>query len=562
MMRRLIAVLGLLAIVGCTQIPTSGEVVSIDPSTIVREGEVDFLPPGPSAGATPEEIIQGFIAAGTAAQDNYRVARSYLTLEFRELWNPNSSVLISTGEMSAEEVREGRVELSVPVVASVDDAGRYDSAASATTQVLDFRVSLEAGQWRIVEAPDGIVLSETAFREGFESVRVYYYSADFRELVPDLRWFASRGDVTTKVVRGLLEPPSYWLNQGAVVSAFPAGTQLVLSPVPVVDGQAQVDLTDGVLAADETQRARMLWQLLSTLQQISGISGVAITVNQTPVGIPIGLGEQPVLTSGRDPRPVVVRGRDFGYLQSGRVESIEALESAVVNLRPERVFYQAALQQAALVNTEGLWWIKAGLTPEEPVDIRTGLVRPVIDSCGFLWSMAAEPGDTGNLRVFQSGPGGESIESIPVELALPPDSSVVAFELARDNTRMMLVLQGESGTRVALAAIQRGTDCTPVAIGEFLELSPLPGTAIDAAFVDEHQVAVATVEAGAGEVFVQDVAGRVSSLGRPSGPVALVGGVGGIPGLRMLSDQGLVYQPRGNGWQATGESASVLVTQR
>jgi hypothetical protein len=87
---------------------------------------------------------------------------------------------------------------------------------------------------------------------------------------------------------------------------------------------------------------------------------------------------------------------------------------------------------------------------------------------------------------------------------------------------------------------------------------------VDAAWIDDARVAVVVKDdiTGNGEAVVFDTSGRSSSLGRPSLPVALVGGVGGIPGLRLLSQDGAIYQPRGNGWQATGERASVLATQR
>ena len=55
-MRVLIALLsGLLVLAGCTQIPRSGPVESVNPSSVLNETDVDFLPPGPSAGASPED---------------------------------------------------------------------------------------------------------------------------------------------------------------------------------------------------------------------------------------------------------------------------------------------------------------------------------------------------------------------------------------------------------------------------------------------------------------------------------------------------------------------------
>jgi len=561
MIRRLFAATMALFLAGCTQLPVSGEVVAIDPDTVTVDTDVDFLPPGPTAGASPQEIIQGFIAAGAAAQNNFRVARSYLTDEFREVWNPNQSALISGGAWTISSLEPGEWLYTAAVVASVDEAGRYEDVAPQSTQELVFRLSEVDGQWRISEAPDGIMLSELAFRESFESVRLYYYSADYRELVPDVRWFASRGDVLTKVIRGLLQQPSSWLNQGATVSAFPSGTQLALSPVPVVEGQAQVDLSELVLSADETQRERMLWQLITTLQQISDVSDVAITVNQTPLAIPLNEEDQPLLSSGRDPRVLVVRGSEFGYLQSSRVESIDGLEAPVLSVRPEKVFYSAEYDQAAVVGEGGLWRVDAAGVFETPLDQRENLVRPIIDSCGYIWSINSAPGGS-ELLVFPPNTLAPETEAIPIALELPDAAQVVSFELARDNTRLMLLVQGDGFARVLLSAVQRQATCEPVSLGEFLELSPLAGTAVDAAFVDESQVAIVARQDSAGEVVVQDVSGRVSNAGRPVDPVTLVGGVGGVPGLRLLTEQGQIYQPRGNGWQATGDRASVLVTQR
>ncbi len=221
------------------------------------------------------------MAAGTAAQDNYRVARSYLAETVREDWNPNATVLIRQGEPQTTIVSNTVARYVVPVIASVDELGRYSGSATLSTQTLDFRLALEEGEWRISGLSDGIVLTEAAFAEAFASYRLYFFSAGYRELVPDVRWFATRGEVSSKIVRGLLDAPSFWLDQGATISAFPEGTQLALTPIAVVDGVASVDLTTRVLSADEITRSRMLAQLTASLAQVQGISSARISVNQT-----------------------------------------------------------------------------------------------------------------------------------------------------------------------------------------------------------------------------------------------------------------------------------------
>jgi hypothetical protein len=545
------------ALIACTSIPTSGPVLSTERSSGVESTEFDFLPPGPSTGATPEEIIAGFVAAGTAAQDNYRVARSYLAQTVREEWNPNATVLIRQGEPQTTIVSNTVARYVVPVIASVDELGRYSGGTTVSSQTLDFRLALEEGEWRITGLSDGIVLTEAAFAEAFASYRLYFFSAGYRELVPDVRWFATRGEVSSKIVRGLLDAPSFWLDQGATISAFPEGTQLALTPIAVVDGVASVDLTTRVLSADEITRSRMLTQLTTSLAQVQGISSARISVNQNDLVIePLGE-EGPTLASGRDPRIVVLRDRRFGFVQGASVQEIEGLSSAVASLIPRKIFYSAEFGQALATRTDGLWIIEPD---QEPVllDPRPDLVRGIVDNCGFVWSSTAAAGPD-MAQIFT--PEGETL---PLPLDIGGSASLVSFELARDDTRLVVLVQTETGVRVLLGAVTRDAECVPVSVGEFVELGPLTGVAVDAAWIDDSRMAVVTAdsETGQGEVFVFEVSGQSSSLGRPLRPVTLVGGVGGVSGLRLLGGDGLIYQPRGNGWQATGERATVLATQR
>jgi hypothetical protein len=553
---------GFLAVVtvfmmACTSIPSSGPVNSTARTTGVDTSDVDFLPPGPSTGATPEEIIAGFIAAGTAAQENYRVARSYLADEVSEDWNPNASVLIRRGEPLVSVVSNTVARYVVPVIASVDELGRFSTSASVSSQTLDFRLVLEDNEWRISGLSDGIVLTEAAFAEAFSSYRLYYFSAGYRELVPDVRWFASRGEVSSKIVRALLEAPSFWLDQGATVSAFPEGTQLALTPIPVVEGVASVDLTTRVLTADEITRSRMLTQLTASLSQVQGISSARISVNQNDLVIST-LGEEgPSLASGRDPRSVVLRDRRFGYVQGGSVSEIEGLSSAMASLIPQKIFYSAEYDRALATRTDGLWSLEPGSEPII-IDPRAGLVRGIIDNCGFVWSSTRESSPEMAQIITPQG------DVVPLPLDIGSSSELVSFELARDDTRLVVLLQTETGVRVLLGAITRDDTCQPVSLGEFVELGPVDGAAVDAAWIDDSRIAVAIKEdsTGQGEVLVFGVSGQSSALGRPFRPVTLIGGVGGISGLRLLAEDGLIYQPRGNGWQATGERASVLATQR
>jgi len=163
-MRRRLAVLLLLPLLlpalllsGCVSVPFAG---GVDPGGPI-EGEVDvdfdFLPSGPSAGATQEEILRGFLAATTAAQDNYRIARSFLAEDVADAWNPYDSTLVRAREGAVERLDDATLTYSVPIVASVDAVGRYSVADSTSSQTLPaFRFVQEGGEWRIAELGDGI----------------------------------------------------------------------------------------------------------------------------------------------------------------------------------------------------------------------------------------------------------------------------------------------------------------------------------------------------------------------------------------------------------------------
>jgi hypothetical protein len=265
----------------------------------------------------------------------------------------------------------------------------------------------------------------------------------------------------------------------------------------------------------------------------------------------------PSLSSGRDSRLVVLRDRRFGYLQGGQVQQFDGLSEQVANLLPTNIFYSDAFDLAALTRTDGLWIVDRG-QPARIIDERPGLVRPIVDSCGFTWSSTAES-TPDMVQIFTRN---DQATVLPLDLS--QEATLVSFELARDNTRLLLLVQTETGVRILLSAVTRDGDCAPVSLGEFVELGPLAGTAVDAAWIDDQKVAVVVKDSqtGAGEAVVFDTSGRSESLGRPQRPKTLVGGVGGVSGLRLLTEDGSIYQPRGNGWQATGDRAAVLATQR
>ena len=99
MIRRLIALLAIaMVLTGCAQLPRTGA-IGIGPN-VELESESEFLyysPSAPSEGDSQQQILSGFLSAGNGPQNDYAVARSYLTPAFQPKWSPSDEVLVQDG---------------------------------------------------------------------------------------------------------------------------------------------------------------------------------------------------------------------------------------------------------------------------------------------------------------------------------------------------------------------------------------------------------------------------------------------------------------------------------
>jgi len=282
-MKKLIALTLLSALLtGCAQLPTAVEIKS-GPELIAPEA-ADFsyyIPNGPAAGASSQEIVSGFLAAGTGPQNDYSVAREFLTDEFAQRWNPAGEVLIRDGAPGYTPSGDNALLVDVRVSASVDEHGRYSETQEPEQISLRFTLERQVGEWRISGAPNLTVVTSPVFSVVFKAFPVYFYNNTENALVSDLRWFPSRASTGTKLVNALLAGPSAHLAQG-VTSAVPLGTKLTIDAVNVEDGVAQVDFDSTALEADALDRRLMLTQLRATLMQLSGVNDVQVSINSSP----------------------------------------------------------------------------------------------------------------------------------------------------------------------------------------------------------------------------------------------------------------------------------------
>ena len=280
-MRRLLGFALILALTGCASLPMAGPVrIGPDLVSSTDDESVYYSPSSPVEGATQAEILSGFIAAGTGPQNDYAVAREYLSESIRSNWNPNQEVLIQRSSPKVTISNQDSAQLEVDVSAVVDADGKYQIAPAGSSRVLEFTFVLENSQWRLGAAPDATVLIRPVFDVVFSSYSVFFVDGQKRFLVPELRWFPSTAATGTRLANALLRGASTWLKP-AVVSAIPSGTRLSIDAVTVEDGVALVDLTARALVASRADRSLMMAQLQATLSQLPNVSEVAISIERS-----------------------------------------------------------------------------------------------------------------------------------------------------------------------------------------------------------------------------------------------------------------------------------------
>lgn len=545
----LAATLLALLLTACAGLPTSGPVNAGRPVT-EEEGDSDvaFVPAGPSRGATPAQIVEGFIAAGSGTRNNWETAQQFLTPDFRATWRPQAGVTVyRAGERALAEPAEGEIVLTIAPEATVDATGAYDVAGEGQITI-GFRLERVRDEWRIAEAPDGVILDENRFRSVFRSYELMYFDPSWRFLVPDLRWFPTT-NAATRIAEALVDgAPSPWLA-GSVVSAFSADAGLAQRSVPVRSGVAQVSLDSSVRQLEPAVLDRMQTQLQESLAG-AGIPEVDMLVDdQVLTAEPVN-----VASTRIDSRPLVLTADAFGFLSGTQVEEILSLSAAVRSVDAAAIEVAASRSMAAVQTPTGaVLRVETGAAPTE-IDSRPGLVAPTVDTLNYIWTVPSGSPDA----VVAIGTDGAWRE---IADAWPGATRISAMRVSRDGARIAAVLRDGVRPSLWVAGIVRDADGVPVALGERRLLAVLPGDGVGLAWGDETSLALSYTDGGQTFVLEQPVGGPGTALRAPDGITTVAGG-NQPGGVRLRDVDGELYVQRGASWQDQFSGVRVLATQQ
>jgi hypothetical protein len=546
-MRKALLALAVLVLTGCATIPTNGPVLIGGPITVESGTEIEYLPAGPAEGATQREILDGFIAAGAAPQNNFRIARSFLTDAAALTWNPARETIVRGIYASVKVSAATELTYFTTIVSRVDENGVFSTSSRPESRDWQFGFTRTNGEWRLSVVPDLTVVSESTFASTYDEYIAYFYNHDRSALVPDVRVFARQGDPATSVARAVIAGPSPFLPNTS--TAFPDGTELTTAPIDNEAGSATVDVSDIVVEASISDQQDMLAQLGASLGQLPDVSTTTMSVNRVQLSIPAVPGIE--LNPRVDDRPLILYDNSFGYSTDGEIASIASNEARVVNLKPTSISYDTSANAAAVGTRTGVF-----LLTDRTVRVsdKASLVDPQIDGSRSVWWVDPTAPHQVSVSI--------GTETIVFDGPWSRSGQIVGLEVSRENARVAIGINDRGRGYVLVGAIAVDGSGRPSGVSGFRQLTIAAESIIDLAWADSTHVAALGSRNGVVHAEVATVGGNSRLLGQPQNPIRISGGNTGIAGLVVIAGNGQIWTPRGAGWQSTGVPADVLATQR
>jgi len=572
------------ALVGCSG--SVGASRPVEAGLEVRGGEVDPVRaffPGPSADATQQQILSGFVRAGASSDGDYDTARLFLTPEAGRAWVPEGEVVLysTTTPLVVTPQAPNAAVLSGGVEATIGVDGRYINAAPKATRRVAFEFARVKGEWRISNVPKdfGRWITTSDLGDLFKPYTLHYIAADRRALVPDRRWFP-RDHLATRLARAQLAAPPAYLG-ASVRNDVPRGARLIADSVTVEEGIARVEIT-GKVPTDQVQRENVWAQLVSTLLQDSNVQAVTVRVGDVTlelpnVDLPVSTIEQvgfPAITRPAPRPPIVRRGDSLFILPSTSVVDRDPKKSGHPDVLSN--FTHLAMSpdgsEFTAVDPDG-----QGLSrfhDETEYDMPffgTEVGHPAYDTRGYMWAGGTGIDEDVDLALWTFNMAGDpsmqrQATAKPVVADWLVGRRVLEAKPSLDGDRVLVLHTADDGTapRLDVAGVIRAPAGEPQALAAPQRLG---SNLIDpAGLVWLSNVTVGTLARRAGGTeqrrpYVISVDGQEQSLAEvPKGKA--ITSTGGERDILVTTTDGTVLSRAGQQWISLGRGTDVVVAAR
>ncbi|RYJ04769.1 MAG: hypothetical protein EON52_15070, partial [Actinomycetales bacterium] len=275
-----------LVLSACAGIPGTGRVQSASVDDDDAASAPRYAPAGPRAGSTPDQIVRGYLDAMLAYPVSTGTAARFLSPEARLTWQSQEhttvyadqrlSVVPTRGLDNGPSDDGSVVELRATRQARLDAQGRYEPGGDDLTT--RFRLTRVKGQWRIVNPPSGTLVTSKFFEDYYRPYSLWFFDRPGRRLVPEVVHLVAGERLASSLATSLSIGPE---DDSALRTFLEPGDGLRPS-VPVdEEGLADVELAEEVASRSESERERLLAQLVRTLGQVPDVRSVRVTAGTT-----------------------------------------------------------------------------------------------------------------------------------------------------------------------------------------------------------------------------------------------------------------------------------------
>ena len=549
------AVLGLLlgllpGLAACSTVPQTTATVQITqvPQRPAPEVGIEPLPPAP--GATPEEIVRGFIDAAASTVAGHRVAREYLTERASESWADEGSISVISSDYAASVTPEGgAVRVSADSIGTVDQRGVFDVDLQGPGDFsYEFALEEVDGEWRIANPQPGLVLLQQDFERLYDRRLAYFLDPTGTRVVPDPRYLITGEAQPTTLLNRVLEGPSAALSAG--VRNLLSGEVQLRSAVTVNGTSAVVDLT-GLGSDPDAVLAGISAQVVWTLRQV-GIQTVQIRVDGEVVQFDDIPAQQTIddwVSFDPDSVPVNSVGH---YIEDGALRLVPSGEPAPGPAGDGS--YGLTSAAATIDGRTGELAFLAGIRPfagrqQMLAGPYGGRLTPVLE--GEALTAPTVAGTRAEVWVVRNGTDLFLVQSggrpRPVEATtLPSLGRTQVLQLSPDGVRAAVV----ADSALHIGTVVRGEDGA-VALRDLRPIAPTLTAVVDVAWRDSDELYV--LAGGAGDdrtgPYLVGVDGwgldDVSVAGLPSDPQSIATVPTRPP---LVSAQGSIWQLAGGTW--------------
>jgi hypothetical protein len=526
----------LVLLTGCIGLPSDGPVIEAnvtDERDSDQASSIDARPPQP--GDSRLAVVNGFLEAMMAWPISTSVAKEFLTDDAAEEWDPDSTVIYA--DLATPREDGSTVSIRMRDAALLDESGGWRDTLPSEQSVLEFRLTVEDGEFRILDPMDALIVRSSWFQQRYRQASLYYFDPTSQVLVPEPVFVPVGESFATDLVTALLAGPPDRLRE--VVSTYvPQGLTVGLS-VPVVDGVATLDLHGDAPRTSTAQSGLMLAQLAATLRQEPSITALRVTIGGEEIDLPgaatlydvrsadafdpADTGSTGVLYGLRRGR-LVVGG--FGELQSvGGPFGRDAHRLASVAVAPGGNRVAAVTEDRRQVLVGALRAPEDGSGVEVLVPDGTELSRPSWDASGRLW-LLDQTQEGARLLVSDDDEGVREVEVQGVS-----GTEARRILVSRDGTRLVALVSGPEGDRLIAARIVIDSlGKVDRVIGSTVIWSVSGADAIDIAWTGAAEIAVLT-PARPGELFeVETVAADGATVGVDTLSTMVSGRILGLAG--------------------------------